>query len=406
MRILFLVRSLGVGGAQRQLVAVARGLHGAGHDVSVAVFYSGGVFEDDLRSRAIPIHRLGKRGRWDVLAPFMRLVRVTRAERPDVVYAYMGLANQSASLVKPLCRGTRIVWGIRSAIEDLRPYGWVSRITPLLDRVASPLADRIVVNSEAARRAAVRRGLAAGRIAVVPNGFDCDRFRPDPEGRDRQRRAWGVGDAAVVGMVARLDPVKDHATFLRAASRVAKERPEVRFVCVGDGDGRYRRNLEQLATELGLSGRLTWAGERAVTSAVYSALDVAVLSSGPGESFPNVVGEAMACGTPCVVSDSGDAPLVVGETGAVFPSGDATALARAVVSLLDRARAAGDGASRAARARIEQHYSLELLVRRTEEALAGVAGEARASPACEAPGVTATVGAVVEGRRPSADRAT
>ena len=156
MRILFLVRGLNVGGAQRQLVAVARGLRRAGHDVSAAVFYGGGVFEADLRGDGVAVHDLRRRGRWDTVQSLARLVRLVRLEKPDVLHAYMGLANLYAALLRPFAPSVKIVWGIRSALESLKPYGWMSRLAERLERAVSPLADAIVANSEAARRQAVR----------------------------------------------------------------------------------------------------------------------------------------------------------------------------------------------------------------------------------------------------------
>lgn len=375
MRILFLVRGLNVGGAQRQLVAVARGLRRAGHDVSAAVFYGGGVFEADLRGDGIPVHDLARRGRWDTVQSLARLVRLVRRERPDVLHAYMGLANLYAALLRPFAPSVKIVWGIRSALENLRPYGWMSRLGERLERAVSPLADAIVANSEAARRQAVAIGLDGRKIVVIPNGIDCEAFQPDPAGGRRQRREWGIPEGALlVGVVARLDPVKGHATFLRAARRVASVRPEARFVCVGEGEPAYREGLARLASELGLSDRLLWAGERRVSREVYSALDVAVLASDVGESFPNVVGEAMACGTACAVTASGDAPLIVGDTGGVAPPGDPEGLARAILAVLDRTRADAGGTSARARERILREFSVERLVSRTERALEQVRG--------------------------------
>jgi len=370
MRILFLLRGLNVGGAQRQLVGVARGLRRAGHDVAVAVFYGGGVFEADLRGDGIPIHDLARSGRWDTVRCLVRLVRIVRSERPDVLHAYMGLANLYAAVLRPFAPSVKIVWGIRSALECLKPYGWMSRFGDRLERAVSPLAHAIVTNSEAARRQAVAIGLDGRKIVVIPNGIDCDAFRPDPEGGLRQRREWGVPeDALVVGVVARLDPVKGHATFLRAAARTASARPNVRFVCVGEGERSYRESLVRLASELGLSDRLLWAGERRVTREVYSAFDVAVLASDAGESFPNVVGEAMACGRACAVTESGDGPLIVGDTGGVAPPGDPEALARAILDVLERTLADGSGTSARARERILREFSVERLVSRTESAL-------------------------------------
>jgi glycosyltransferase involved in cell wall biosynthesis len=264
----------------------------------------------------------------------------------------------------------KVVWGIRSAMNDFGAYDWATRFSELIQRSTSPLADAIVANSHAARRQAVARGMDGEKTVVVPNGIDCARFQPDPAGRERVRREWGVPeDALLVGMVARLDPVKNHGNFLRAAARIAALRGDVRFACVGTGEAAYRQALEQQASGLGLAGRITWAGEQKVTNVVYSALDVAVLASDAGESFPNVVGEAMACGTPCVVTDSGDAPIILGDTGAVVPARDPVALADGILDVLARRRSADVNLPARARARIEREFSVEMLVRRTEQAL-------------------------------------
>lgn len=379
MRIIFLVRSLEIGGAERQLVAVARGLRRRGHEVGVAVFYRGGVFEDELRADGIAVHDLRKRGRWETGALLLRLAAVVRAERADVLHAYMD-ANVFAAVARPLFPRVKVVWGIRSAQSDFRRYGVLERVYPKLERLVSRGADAVIVNSTAAARQAVSNGVRPSRVVVIPNGIDCQRFRPDPEGRERTRRRWGLapGDA-VVGMVARLDPVKDHTNFLRAASRVAAARPQARFVCVTGpaGAAGYREKLRRQAEELGLSGRLVWVDEGLVTSAVYSALDVAVLSSDEGESFPNVIGEAMACGRPCVVTDSGDAAAIVGDTGAVVPPRDPERLAARISDAVERLGREPADAGPAPRARIEAAYSLDLLTLRTEAALEAVTNGGR-----------------------------
>jgi glycosyltransferase involved in cell wall biosynthesis len=378
MRILFLSRTLNVGGAERQLVALARGLRRKGHHVAVAVFYEGGAFEDELRSDGIRVHDLHKRGRWD-LSFLAELVRCVRAERPAVLHSYHG-ANAFAAAVKAVSPSVKVVWGVRTAMTDRSAYDWVTRAAPLLDRLASSLADAVIANSNAARRNVVAKGVNGDKIAVVPNGIDCERFRPDPAGGERLRREWGVpGSAALVGLVARLDPVKNHSLFLHAASRVAADRDDVHFVCVGGGASEYRRRLEQLGVELGLGGRLTWTGELEATSAVYGALDAVVLSS-DSESFPNVVAEAMACGRPVVVTDAGDTRLVVGSAGIVAPRGDPAGLARGILDVLQRTRASQDEASGTARDRILRHFSLQAMVDRTEVVLEQVV-EGAAVPA-------------------------
>jgi glycosyltransferase involved in cell wall biosynthesis len=378
MRILFLSASLESGGAERQLVALARGLRRGGHETAVAVLYGGGPFADDLRGAGVPLHALGRRSRWD-LRFLPRLARLVRSERPDAILTYLGGPNVFAAISKPLFPSVKVVWGLRSAMHELpaAPRGdWLRAIAPRVESLVSGLADAIVANSHAARSEAMARGMDGAKIFVVPNGIDCAFFRPDAAGRARVRAEWGIPERApLVGMVARLDPVKNHAAFLAAAAMVAAARADARFVCVGRGEGPYRGELARMAQGLGLADRLTWAGERSVTSAVHSALDVAVLSS-DSESFPNAVAEAMACGTPVVATDTGDLALLVGDTGVVVPRRDPAALASGILRTLDRLDA-GDQLRGRTRERIEREYSVELLVARTERTLREVVGGRR-----------------------------
>jgi glycosyltransferase involved in cell wall biosynthesis len=203
-------------------------------------------------------------------------------------------------------------------------------------------------------------------MVVIPNGIDTKRFCPDPEARQRIRAEWGVTESEkLIGLVGRLDPMKDHPTFLRAAALLMQEREDVHFVCVGDGPADYRRELHALGEELGLGQRLIWASARGDMPAVYNALDIAT-SSSYGEGFPNVVGEAMACGVPCVVTHVGDSARIVGETGVVVPPKDPEALAVGWKSSLAR-----DGSEVAlkARLRVEENFSVGRMVERTEKAI-------------------------------------
>ena len=203
-------------------------------------------------------------------------------------------------------------------------------------------------------------------MVVIPNGIDSERYKPDTLARVELRREWGVSDEqALVGLVARLDPRKNHAAFLRAAAYLVAEKNDVRFVCVGGGPETYRAALVRDASDLGLDGHLTWAGDRLDMPRVYSALDVLV-SSSSWEGFPNVVAEAMACGVPCVVTDAGDSRLVVGETGWICRTEDGDDLAQALKSAIAQ-RGSLRGRGERARERIVGEFSIERLVRTTSE---------------------------------------
>lgn len=364
LRVVFLLRSLDYGGAERQAVETCRGLAHAGCRVVLAVFYAGGALEGELAGDGVPILTLEKKGRWDVFGFLMRAVSVLRRQRPDVVYSYLTLPNLIAVVLRPLLWRARIVWGVRDSGMDYRRYDWLQRAAFRISGRLGRFATAVVVNSEAGRRFHVAHGYPGARMTVIPNGIDIERFRPDRDLGREVRVGWGIApQARLVGLVGRLDPMKDHATFLQAASRLAGSLPDVRFVCVGEGPEAYGRELHAQAAALGLSERMIWAGARADMPAVYNALDVLVLSSSFGEGFPNAVGEAMACALPCVVTDVGDCRRVVGETGLVVPPGDAGALAAALREVLSDPGSGRRG--EAARRRVVEEFSVPRMVSET-----------------------------------------
>jgi glycosyltransferase involved in cell wall biosynthesis len=217
-------------------------------------------------------------------------------------------------------------------------------------------------------------GYPAERIVLIPNGFDLTRFQPDPQDRERVRVDMGIPrDALVVGCVGRFDPVKDHRGFLQAAARLAARRPDVCFVLCGAGVDPENERIMGWIEELRLEDRCWLLGHRNDLERVYRGLDVLALSSYT-EAFPNVVGEAMASGVPCVVTSVGDAPWLVGETGHVVPPRDPAALAAAIDTVIrlspERRRVLGEQA----RVRIREHFGLDAMVTQYEELYLGVTG--------------------------------
>jgi glycosyltransferase involved in cell wall biosynthesis len=317
-----------------------------------------------LREAGFEVRTLGAApGRLPRPAAVTALVGRWRARRPDLVQSWqswMYHADLAAALLAPVAGDPPVVWGVRQSSldpSDLRPGTFrVARICARLSRRPA----RIVYCSHAAERAHAAFGYRQGGTVVIPNGFDTDLFRPSDERRAGLRARWGVApDAVVIGMAARAHPVKDHRTFLAAMSLLTERHPTARFVLCGDGVVRGAEPFAGvLAADPRLSERAILLGRRDDVPAVLSALDVAVMSSEAGESFPNAVGEAMACGVPCVVTDVGDARTLVGDTGLVVPPRNPPALAAACTALIE-SRAAGLGArGAAARRRVVERYEL------------------------------------------------
>jgi len=378
LKVAFLVSRLDRGGTERQLIVLARGLRERGHSVVVLVFYPDGALEGELRDAGVRVRVLHKRGRWDLAGFLLGLRRVVREERPDVLHGYLDVPNVLALGARGTVRGQRWVGGLRASKMDRR-YCEPSerRTTALVSLALRALArspDLLIANSRAGAEHATSVGAPRGRTVVIPNGIDTERLAPDREWGRRLRRQWGVADhERLIGLVARLDSLKDHRTFLEAAALLAEERGDLRFVCVGDGDPSYRRGLQEFARGLGLGDRLHWAGVQVDMRAGYNALDIAC-SSSISEGFPNVVGEAMACGVPCVVTNVGDSAFLLGQPAFTVEPRDPVAVADRVRAILDSDPASLERLRDELRERVVANFSVARLVERTERAMAELVG--------------------------------
>lgn len=319
-------------------------------------------YEERLRSVGAEVVILSMpRGR--VTAPGVwRLFGALWAFGPDVVQTWMYHANFLGSVVS-LVSGYPCLWGLHNAALDPSRVKWTTRAIAAACAPLSHLVPRVIVScSNAGVASHLRMGYAAQRMCVIPNGYDVEAFSPNPAGRLRVRRSIGVPeDAPVVGMVARWDPIKDHATFLAAAARLAAQDSLVHFVLCGEGISPANLELADLVRRHGLVDHVHLLGPRDDIATVFSAFDLHVLSS-RSEAFPNVVAEAMACELNCVVTDVGDAPFIVGPTGWVVPPGNPDLLAGAVAQGLRSVAAGGRGQE--ARRRIVREFSITNMVAR------------------------------------------
>ena len=370
IRIVFLISSLQRGGAEKQLTLLVRGLDHAKFHCSVVTTYDGGELAhelDDLEN--VEVLSLGKGGRSDSVRALIQLVRLIRSLKPDIVHGYLDSSNVLALVVgKPL--RTQVVWGVRASSLDSIQLDFASRCYRRLGALLSSQVDLVIANSRAGRTYVTSLGYPPERVITIPNGFEVDRFAPDPLARLRARSTWGIGaDDVVVGLVARLDPIKDHPTFLRAAALLLQRMPGITFVCVGGGgSSQYEHELKELARDLAIDERVIWAGETTDMQAAHNALDVASLVS-TSEGFANAVGEAMACGVPCVVTDVGDSAEIVGDTGIVIPRGDPNALCDAWYTMLTYSSDERTAMGIKARRRIQEHFSVAALAENTSRAL-------------------------------------
>lgn len=361
-RIMFLTRSLEYGGAERQLVQLAIAMHQRGIPVHVVSFYGGGPLCVWLESEGVRVSIVGKSGRWDVPGFLWRLYRIVREENPDVLHSYLVAPNLVASLLRLVLRNTCIVWGVRASDMRLAHYDKLVRLAFWMSCRMSNRADLIIANSYSGLEFHVKQGYPAERMRVIHNGIDVNRFTSDVLGRQKYRQEWGgTEDEVLIGIVARLDPMKDHTTFLKAASLLLNKRRDVRFICVGDGPLHYKAELKKTSESLGCEGRVVWTGSYDDMVPVYSALDIVTSSSAFGEGFSNVLGEAMSCGVPCVATNVGDSDLIISDIGELVSPGDPLELMAAWELLIDRIQA-GEIDHEQMRRHIHENFSIDCMV--------------------------------------------
>jgi glycosyltransferase involved in cell wall biosynthesis len=381
VNVLFFMQHLGVGGVVRQTARQVDGLNRRGHRASLVALQSVDEGWRPLWDPGLPpVEVLVPRVPRSTVATLVALVRAAvrlrrrlREEDVDVLYAHQGPAARLVGwLATRGLRRTALAWGVQGSgsRRALTRAEWRHVVPHRLGALVSGSVDLLVANSEPGLENYRRSGWRCRRLVVVPNGVDLEEFRPDPEAGKAVRAEWGLDGVPLVGHVARLDPAKDHPTFLQAAALLAARRDDVRFALVGAGPDDMQARLGRLAEELGLGGRLVWAGLRNDMRAVYNALDV-LCSSSIREGSSLVIAEAMACGTPCVVTRAGDAARFVGAAGVLVPVGAPEALADG----LERVLATADAfPPEALRARVERLAGLEAALDALEAALVRGAG--------------------------------
>jgi glycosyltransferase involved in cell wall biosynthesis len=357
--VLHVITGLDTGGAETALFRLIDGSAKRDYRHTVVTLIPGGTMLPVFRKAGIEVIQVDLRQA--PLASFLRLVRLIRAMRPDIVQTWMYHADLVGGLAARLAGNRNVIWGIRTTGIAHAP-----RATAVVRRLCAWLSGRvphtIVCVADASRKAHVDKGYDSQRMVVVHNGFNQS---PEVGALQRMtlRAQWGFDDShVVVGNLGRFDPDKDLENFVRAAGILAPAHPQLRFVMIGHRSDAERAQLDAWVAGTGYPERFTLLRERADALVCLAAMDVFCLSS-RNEGFPVVVGEAMSAAVPCVVTDVGDTALLVGDTGVVVPREDTAALAAGLEQMLqlgpDGRRRLGLRASERVRERFTVRHTLD-----------------------------------------------
>jgi len=364
-----IITGLNAGGAEMMLYKLLSAVDQSGFSFEVISLTDIGPVGEKIQALDVPVRALGMDREVPNPLAVLKLAGWLRRSRPVVIQTWMYHADLIGGIAAKLTGGVPLAWGIRHS--NLEPQGnkcstiWTARVCAKLSR---HLPARIVCCSEASRQAHTALGYTAGKMVVIPNGFDLDLFRPDITARLTVRQELEIPDnALLIGLVARFDPQKDHGNFVKAAAMLHRQKPTTHFLLCGDGVDWDNNLLAQWIDAAGLHSYFHLLGRRQDIPRLLAALDIASSSSSFGEGFPNVIGEAMACGLPCVVTNVGDSATIIGETGIVVPPNHPEALAHGMLRLLSLPNGERKARGMAARKRIEDNYALESIVKQYEE---------------------------------------
>jgi glycosyltransferase involved in cell wall biosynthesis len=368
LKILHLITDLETGGAEMMLLKLVQGMNKSEFQNVVVSMMDGGTLGPELEKTGVPVYCLSmKRGG---ISPVyvLRLLRIIRQEKPDIIQTWLYHADLLGTITARILK-VPVIWNLRCADMDLRKY---SRLTSFVVRLCTCLSSypqAIIVNSEAGKEVHGLMGYRPRQWARIPNGFDISRFRPDETSGIRIKNELNIPNGSIViGIVARDDPMKDLNNFIETANVLLcrlKDKHQVCFLMVGRGISDGNERLKRAITE-GNMPYFRLLGERNDVPELMCAMDI-YCSSSVSEGFPNVIGEAMASGVPCVVTDAGDSAIIVGDTGRVVPVKTPEALADACLELINMPVQERLELGKRARERIERNFNLPVVISRYED---------------------------------------
>jgi glycosyltransferase involved in cell wall biosynthesis len=379
IKILHIVNDLSIGGSEMMLYKLLSRTNRKKFEPAVISLDGIGKLGDHIRQLGIPVYAMGMKP--SVLRPLalLRLARTARRIKPDLIQGWMYHGNLGAQFARVFApKPVSVFWNIRQSLSSLDHEKRVTAKAIKLGARLSSWPAMILNNSSksVAQHSAI--GYQTTNSVVIPNGFDTDLFAPSEEARYDIRAQLGVShDTFLIGLIGRYHPLKDHNTFLRAAALLLKDYPDLQFVLAGKRVDWNNEALRAQVQELGMVERVHMLGERLDMPQLTAALDVAT-SSSYEEGFPNIVGEAMSCGIPCVVTDVSDLPWIVGDCGRVVSPRNPQALAKAWKDLIEIGRRGRIVLGAAARSRVTELFSLSSVAEQYEALYESAVAESEA----------------------------
>lgn len=331
MKVIHIITGLENGGAEGVLYRLVT-QDTTNHHIVISLTDMG-KYGNLLSSSKIKVYCINMKKRGMLLCLYS-LYRIIKEIQPNVVQTWMYHADLIGGIVARIAGVKKIYWNIRHSTID---SGHTRKSTVLIAKLNAYLSyiipNKIICCAYSALEVHSNLGYKSNIMKVIPNGYDFSQFNIDQDYRNKFRQEIGVdSNVFLIGMVARFNPQKDHKNLLEAFEAFSKDKVKgnIKLILVGDGINQENKVLVNLINKLDLVEDVILLGPRNDINRVMNGLDIHVLSSYAGEGFPNVVAEAMACGTPCIVTDVGDSKLIVDKCGWIIPPSSSQALFNAM----------------------------------------------------------------------------
>jgi glycosyltransferase involved in cell wall biosynthesis len=361
VNIVFIIRSLNVGGAERQLLVLAKGLAERNHKVKIITFYSG-IQDVQLENSKVEIINLRKTKYLGFFKFLIKLIQELKTSKPDIIHGYLSTSNILASFSKLFFPKAKAVWGIRSSNMKLDNYGFTENLVFFTTRILSKFVDLVIYNSVRGREFHEQKYFKNNNL-VIPNGIDTSFFNISEAAKKEFKEEFGLKDEYLIGFVARIDYIKDYPFFLNILKELIKRKFSFKAICIGTGEEKFKADIKKMASSLGLDPFMIWLDYRPLVKA-YNAFDILCLTSF-SEGFPNVICEAMACGTQCYAAfEAGEGPFILENSNYIFLNRSPREAADKIICNSQKIQSRDK-----IRAKIVEKYSIPTLINSTEKAL-------------------------------------
>jgi glycosyltransferase involved in cell wall biosynthesis len=371
LKIIHVITSLNVGGAEQALERLLLTTPDAQYNTLVISLKNLGKIGEELQSRGFEVVALNMRSFLAFPVGIFRLYRIICQFQSDIVQTWLYHADLIGGVAAKIVGVKCIIWGIRTTELDSgsKLTAWIRK---LLARLSYVIPAKIVCVAEASRKKHIALGYDASKMVVIGNGFELSQMHSTPELRAALRLSAGLSDSdVVIGTLGRLSQEKGQDVFVRSAGLIAQEYPNVRFLMVGRGLEPVNETLMRWINATGFADRFVLMGERRDIAVVLSAMDIFCLPS-RSEGFPNVLGEAMAMGLPCVTTDVGDAGVLLGDTGILVQKDDYEALAVGLKQMLDMSQDEKTALGERARLRVQNEFTMDRMRKKFEAVYAEI----------------------------------